>query len=76
MVLHWMTDVKELINAMNAPWQVTKIPTKTFVQGNMIEKQLVEVGIMAQPKLHLALAKSAIKATGEYDAALCDSVFS
>ena len=64
------SDVTELIKQLYEPWNLTENPATKFAGDNKIEKQQLKKGITSQPLVHLALAKSAFQATGEYKVAL------
>ena len=61
-------DVTHLMTELTRPWEVTENPATKFARDDKIERQLIKAGLATQPNLWLALAMSAFKATGEYDA--------
>ena len=61
-------DDTDLMTKLMTTWEVTENPATKFAHDDKIEQQLVKVGLMAQPALCLALAMSAFKATGKYNA--------
>ena len=63
-------DIPKLITKLNTPWEVNENLATKFARDDKIKKRLTKKGIMAQPFVQLALAKSAFKAIGKYEVVL------
>ena len=65
-------DVTDLMMELTKPLEITENPATKFARDDKIEHQLAKAGIAVQPSLHLALAMSVFKATGEYSVQICE----
>ena len=55
---------------MNKPWEIMENPVRKLTQNDKIKVQLHLFGIDPQPKVRIAMFKTAFKCTGKYDKAI------